>query len=81
MNTLSEREKDILLYKCGYTTGKKLSFEEIANIYNVRRQRINQIHSRAINKILLSKEAEKLAYLTDNPEAALKLIKEARKNR
>ncbi len=81
MNTLSEREKDILLYKCGYTTGKELTFEEIAKIYGVRRQRINQIHSKAIKKILLSKEAEKLAYLTDNPEAALKLIKEARKNR
>ena len=81
ISTLSKREKEVLLYKCGFITGHELTFEEIGNIYEVSRQRIKQIFNKAIKKILLSKEAKELAYLTRNPDEALKLIKETRKSR
>ena len=78
IKTLTEREKQILLYKCGFITGSEMTFEEIGQIYGVSRQRINQVYERAIKKILKSKEANDLAYLTRNPENSLKLIKKAR---
>jgi len=52
-NLLSEREKEILFLKTGYNSENRVyTFEEIAKIRNLSRQRIQEIQKRTIKKLV-----------------------------
>jgi len=48
---LTEKEKEVLAYRYGLFDGKLRTLEEIANIYNVGRERIRQIEGKALRKL------------------------------
>ena len=51
LNTLTERNRDILLLRYGAEDYEKPSYEEIASKYNLTRQRIHQIERESLLKI------------------------------
>jgi len=52
LDQLSQRERDILILRYGLDSdGNKKTLEEIGSLYNVSRERIRQIESRAISKL------------------------------
>lgn len=55
LNTLSPREREILELRFGIKNNKPSTLEEIGKKYNVTRERIRQIESKALQKIKNSK--------------------------
>lgn len=51
LNTLSEREREILLLRHGFIDGKDWTYGDIADKYNVTSERIRQIEKTALNKL------------------------------
>lgn len=51
LSTLSEREAEILRLRFGLNDGKTRTLEEIANEFNVTRERIRQIEDKALRKL------------------------------
>lgn len=51
LKTLTQREAEVIKYRFGFMTGKELSLEEVARIYNVTRERIRQLESFALRKL------------------------------
>ncbi len=52
LNMLTDREKDIIESRFGIKTGEVQTLEEIGQKYNLTRERIRQIETRALEKIL-----------------------------
>ena len=50
-SSLSEREVEVLFYRNGFFNGRIYTLQEIADIYNVTRERIRQIEDKALRKI------------------------------
>lgn len=59
---LSEREKRILTLRFGLGDGRIRTLREVALEYNLTRERVRQIESRAIEKVRDSKKGMKLKY-------------------
>lgn len=51
LNTLPEREKEILKLRHGIVDGNELTLEELGQIYGLTRERIRQIESKAIKRL------------------------------
>lgn len=60
LDTLEEREKDILMLRFGFVDNQCRTLEEIGEKYGVTRERIRQIEARAIYRLRLSKRIDKL---------------------
>ncbi len=51
LNLLNPREKEVILYRMGFIDNNPKTLEEIGKIFNVTRERIRQIESKAIRKL------------------------------
>ena len=77
---LSSREIEILTLRFGLNNQKPLTLEKISKIYNLTRERIRQIESKALNKIRSSKYINDFVIYTQDPEKALAYIQAFRKS-
>lgn len=62
MDSLKEREREVLLFRFGFIDGQPKTLEEIGQIYNLTRERIRQIESRALEKMRKAIKNQKLDY-------------------
>lgn len=60
LDTLKEREKNIIQLRFGLIDGKDMTLEQIAKGYNVTRERIRQIESKALKKLNHPSRSKKL---------------------
>ena len=51
LNTLNERERDVLRLRFGLVDGKARTLEEVGSQFNVTRERIRQIEAKALRKL------------------------------
>ena len=51
LNTLDERERKILELRFGITDGTTRTLEEVGSEFNVTRERVRQIESKALRKL------------------------------
>ena len=52
LQNLSQKERDVLILRYGLdSSGQKRTLEEVSNYFNVSRERIRQIESRALSKL------------------------------
>ncbi len=59
---LTQREKEVLMYRFGFYTGRPLTLEEVGKKYNVTRERIRQIEAKALIKLKKSYSFRQLSY-------------------
>ena len=71
---LSDREIFILKARNGYYKDI-YTYQEIANVLNIRLQRVQQIATNALKKIRLCRETDKLSEYLDNPKEALENLR------
>ncbi|WP_346293833.1 RpoD/SigA family RNA polymerase sigma factor [Sphaerothrix gracilis] len=57
---LSEREKDIISLRYGLTTGEPHTLEEVGGIFNLSRERVRQIQTKAMRKLRRPQVASRL---------------------
>ena len=60
LNTLTDREADVLRLRFGMYDGKTHTLEEVGQIFGVTRERIRQIENKAIRKLRHPSRAKKL---------------------
>ncbi len=65
--TLDDRQKEILFLRFGIDTERPLRLEEIAKKYNLTRERIRQIESKAIRKLMRDRNIKQFR-VTDSPD-------------
>lgn len=51
LNTLTNRERDVIRLRFGLTDGKTRTLEEVGKVFNVTRERIRQIEAKALRKL------------------------------
>ena len=51
LNTLTERERKILMLRFGVADGSQRTLEEVGNIFKVTRERVRQIEAKALKKL------------------------------
>lgn len=51
LNTLGEKEREILMYRYGLVDGIEYTLEQIGKMFNVTRERIRQLETKAIRKL------------------------------
>jgi RNA polymerase sigma factor (RpoD-like family) len=59
-NVLTEREKDIITLRYGLSSNKPCTLEEIGGLFNLSRERVRQIQSKAMRKLRRPQVAERL---------------------
>ncbi len=57
---LTEREKDIIALRYGLTTGEPHTLEEVGGIFNLSRERVRQIQTKAMRKLRRPQVASRL---------------------
>ncbi|XGB43186.1 MAG: RNA polymerase sigma factor, RpoD/SigA family [Nodosilinea sp. LVE1205-7] len=57
---LTEREKDIITLRYGLTTGETHTLEEVGSIFNLSRERVRQIQTKAMRKLRRPQVASRL---------------------
>ena len=60
LQTLPKREREILTLRYGLADGKPRTLEEIGQAYNVTRERIRQIESKALKRLRHPSRSKKL---------------------
>ena len=60
LDTLTEREADVLRMRFGMHDGRNHTLEEVGKIFNVTRERIRQIENKAIRKLRHPSRAKKI---------------------
>lgn len=71
---LSDREIFVLKARNGYYNNI-YTYQEIANVLNIRLQRVQQIAVSALKKVRLCRETEKLSEYLDNPKESLEKLR------
>lgn len=51
LNSLTEREREVLIYRFGLKDGYSRTLEEVGKLFNVTRERIRQIEAKALRKM------------------------------
>ena len=51
LNSLTDRERQVIDHRYGLTKGYSLTLEEVGRIFNVTRERIRQIEAKALRKL------------------------------
>lgn len=67
---LTDREKDILMYRFGLVDGRCWTLEEVGKKFNVTRERIRQLEVKAIKKLRNPKVTKQLLDYTSNIKLA-----------
>ncbi len=62
LGTLSDKEREILRYRYGLVDGTEYTLEQVGKMFNVTRERIRQIESKAIRKL---RHPSRAKYLKD----------------
>ncbi len=60
LNTLTDREKEVLKLRFGLEDGTSRTLEEVGNIFGVTRERIRQIEAKALRKLKHPSRSKKL---------------------
>ncbi len=60
MNSLSDREKEVLMLRFGLIDGRARTLEEVGKQFNVTRERIRQIEAKALRKLRHPSRSKKL---------------------
>jgi len=66
LDGLDEREKEVLELRFGLDGGKTHTLEEVAKRFNLTRERIRQIETRALRKLRTPPHAGKLRDYVDS---------------
>lgn len=64
---LTEKEKEVLVYRFGLDGGEPMTLDEVGSIYHVTRERIRQIEAKALRKMRSPKYAKFLNDFRDDP--------------
>jgi RNA polymerase primary sigma factor len=59
-NVLTEREKDVITLRYGLVTSQPCTLEEVGGMFNLSRERVRQIQSKAMRKLRRPQVAERL---------------------
>ena len=59
-NVLTEREKDVISLRYGLSSNKPCTLEEVGGLFNLSRERVRQIQSKAMRKLRRPQVAERL---------------------
>ena len=75
LDTLTEREADVLRMRFGMYDGRTHTLEEVGQIFGVTRERIRQIENKAIRKLRHPSRAKKIRQMLDkvNPACILEV--------
>lgn len=65
LSTLTEREQEVLKLRFGLEDGQERTLEEVGKIFNVTRERIRQIESKALRKLRHPDRSKKLKDFLD----------------
>ena len=71
METLNYREREILRLRYGLADGYTYTLEEVGRIFQVTRERVRQIESKAVRKLQQPYRAKSLASFLDGADVAL----------
>ena len=80
LGTLSEKQREIIMYYYGLNGAPSLSFEEIGKKKGLTSQQIRDKHRNAINKLRRFPGIGSYALYMDNPDTALERLKKFKKN-
>ena len=78
-SNLTEREIQIIMLRNGFNDNPPKTLEEIGSIYNITRERVRQIESKALMKLRRSKYIKEFAIYMNNDETALKNLETYKK--
>ncbi len=59
-SVLTEREKDVISLRYGLTSSQPCTLEEVGCVFNLSRERVRQIQSKAMRKLRRPQVAERL---------------------
>jgi RNA polymerase primary sigma factor len=65
LNTLTERERKILMLRFGLADGIAKTLEEVGNVFKVTRERVRQIEAKALRKLRHPSRSRKLRTFLD----------------
>lgn len=66
LDTLSEREKGVILLRYGLADGRAYTLEEVASAFQVTRERVRQIEQSSLKKLKHPSRSRRLAEMLDN---------------
>lgn len=65
LETLSDREQEVLILRFGLNDGRARTLEEVGNIFNLTRERIRQIEAKALRKLRHPSRSQKIKDFLD----------------
>ena len=76
LDTLTQKEKEVLMYRFGLYDGHRLRLEDVGKVFNVTRERIRQIEKKALKKLQNPKIKRRLKeYWVENEKDIKKVEK------